>query len=80
LKGRKYKTNAKIIAIKEGQQLEITDSSGNHLADKVITTLPPNLLIKSVAFEPNLPEALHLAKKNFMDESIKFAVEYATPF
>jgi hypothetical protein len=40
LKGRKYKTNAKIIAIKEGQQLEITDSSGNHLADKVITTLP----------------------------------------
>jgi monoamine oxidase len=79
------KTNAKIIAIKEvGQQLEITDSSGkSYLADKVITTLPPNLLIKSVAFEPNLPEALvHLAKKThtWMGESIKFAVEYATPF
>lgn len=52
-------------------------------AHKVITTLPPNLLARQITFVPNLPESiLQLAKKThtWMGESIKFAVEYKTPF
>jgi monoamine oxidase len=79
------KTNAQVVSIKElGQQLEIRDFSGKlYLANKVVTTLPPHLLIQTIIFEPNLPESIiQLAKKThtWMGESIKFAVEYATPF
>jgi len=60
------------------------DAAGNsYSADKVISTIPPNLLVNSVVFEPNLPETfLQLAKKThtWMGESIKFSVEYKTPF
>ena len=79
------KTNTKITVIKEeNNHLIVTDSGGkSYSADKVISTIPPNLLVNSVVFEPNLPENFtQLAKKThtWMGESIKFAVEYKTPF
>lgn len=79
------KTQTKITAIKEeSNQLILIDSNGNsYSADKVISTIPPNLLVNSVVFEPNLPSAfIQLAKKThtWMGESIKFSVEYKTPF
>lgn len=79
------KTGTKITLVKEIENyLELTDSNGNeYTAAKVITTLPPNLLVKTIKFEPVLPESLqHLAKKThtWMGESIKFAVEYTRPF
>jgi len=79
------KTNTKITVIKEeNNHLIVTDSDGkSYSADKVISTIPPNLLVNSVVFEPNLPENfIQLAKKThtWMGESIKFAVEYKTPF
>ena len=79
------KTQTKIVAIKEANnQLIVTDSEGNsYSADKVISTIPPNLLVNSIVFEPNLPENfMQLAKKThtWMGESIKFSVEYKTPF
>jgi monoamine oxidase len=79
------KTNTKITVIKEeNTHLIVTDSDGkSYSADKVISTIPPNLLVNSVIFEPNLPENFtQLAKKThtWMGESIKFAVEYKTPF
>jgi monoamine oxidase len=79
------KTNTKITVIKEeNNHLIVTDSDGqSYSADKVISTIPPNLLVNSVVFEPNLPENFtQLAKKThtWMGESIKFAVEYKTPF
>ncbi|MBP2283905.1 monoamine oxidase [Flavobacterium sp. CG_23.5] len=79
------KTQTKVISIKEiGNQLELTDSIGNcFLASKVISTLPPNLLVQTIQFEPNLPESfIQLGKEThtWMGESIKFAVEYANPF
>ncbi|TDE01346.1 flavin monoamine oxidase family protein [Flavobacterium sandaracinum] len=79
------KTSTKITAIKEeNNQLILVDSNGNsYSADKVISTIPPNLLVNSVVFEPNLTENFtQLAKKThtWMGESIKFAVEYKTPF
>lgn len=79
------KTQTKIVAIKEqNNQLLVTDSSGtSYSADKVISTIPPNLLVNTVIFEPKLPDNFtQLAKKThtWMGESIKFAVEYKTPF
>jgi monoamine oxidase len=79
------KTNTKIATIKEiGNLLELTDSNGKvYKSSKVITTLPPHLLIQTITFEPNLPTSIQqLARKThtWMGESIKFAMEYASPF
>lgn len=79
------KTQTKVTVIKEvGNHLEVTTSDGTHyLGDKVISTLPPHLLVQTITFEPNLPDSIQrLAKKThtWMGESIKFAVEYASPF
>ena len=52
-------------------------------ADKVIVTLPPNLLVNSIRFLPVLPSALvSLAEKThtWMGESIKIALRYDRPF
>jgi monoamine oxidase len=58
-----YKT--KVKALKSRQPMEVTILVGNqYLADKVVSTLPPNLLINTVTFEPDLPsEIVQLAKK-----------------
>lgn len=82
---KNIKTQTKIIAIKEVEnRLEVTDSNGiTHTADKVISTIPPHLLVQTIKFEPNLPDSMvQLAKKThtWMGESVKFAVEYASPF
>ena len=79
------KTETKVIAINEvGNQMEVLDQNETvYIADCVITTLPPNLMVNTLSFNPPLPEKLvNLAKKThtWMGESIKFAVEYATPF
>lgn len=79
------KKNSKVIALKSiNNQIEITTEKGEtFLADKVISTLPPHLLVQTIAFEPNLPESLLQLAKNthtWMGESIKFAVEYPTAF
>ncbi|WP_432222459.1 flavin monoamine oxidase family protein [Flavobacterium sp. TMP13] len=78
-------TNSKVTSIKEMDgYLEITTADGiTSKASKVISTLPPHLLVQTIGFEPQLPESIEkLAKKThtWMGESIKFSVEYATPF
>lgn len=82
---QQVKTQTKVKTIKEvNNQLIVIDTDENtYYADKVISTLPPNLLVNSVMFEPNLPENFtQLAKKThtWMGESIKFSMEYKTPF
>jgi monoamine oxidase len=79
------KTQTKVIAVNEvGNQMEVLDLNGTvHVADCIITTLPPNLMVNTIKFSPALPENIvNLAKKThtWMGESIKFAVEYSTPF
>ena len=79
------KTDTKVTTIKEvDNYLEVTDYKGiKYTAEKVISTLPPHLLVQTIKFEPALPESIvQLAKKThtWMGESIKFSVEYATPF
>ncbi|MBW4359130.1 flavin monoamine oxidase family protein [Flavobacterium taihuense] len=79
------KKDSKVIALKlVNNQIEITTEKGEiFIADKVISTLPPHLLVQTITFDPKLPESLlQLAKKThtWMGESIKFAVEYPTAF
>ncbi|MFB0909411.1 MAG: NAD(P)/FAD-dependent oxidoreductase [Flavobacterium sp.] len=79
------KTQTKVTAIKEvDNHLEVTDSNGSlYKATRVISTLPPHLLIQTITFEPHLPDSMQqLARRThtWMGESIKFAVEYASPF
>lgn len=52
-------------------------------AKKVITTIPPNLLINTIKFIPSLPEMIVQLSKTthtWMSESIKFALRYEEPF
>ncbi|PKH66545.1 hypothetical protein CXF59_11430 [Flavobacterium sp. ALD4] len=75
----------KVTAIKEvDNHLEVTDSDGIvYIGATVISTLPPHLLIQTITFEPILPDSIQqLARKThtWMGESIKFAMEYASPF
>lgn len=79
------KTQTKVTAINEvANQMKVLDLNGTeYIADYVITTLPPNLMVNTLSFSPPLPEDIvNLAKKThtWMGESIKFAVEYASPF
>ncbi|MEC5165864.1 monoamine oxidase [Flavobacterium sp. PL11] len=79
------KTATKVIAIEEiDNNVELTDSNGvKYAAEKVISTLPPHLLVQTIGFKPTLPDTMQrLAKRThtWMGESIKFAVEYQRPF
>ncbi|AWG21096.1 hypothetical protein FFWV33_05885 [Flavobacterium faecale] len=78
-------TNTQITLITEkADQLEVTDASGTiYTAATVIMTLAPNLAINTINYQPNLPKPLvelANATHTWMGESIKFSVEYATPF
>lgn len=82
---KQIELNSKIINITEkGDELILLNDQGKlYKAYKVVTTLPPNLLINSIKFVPNfLQEEISIFNKThtWMGESIKFAVEYAQPF
>jgi len=77
--------NTKIERIKEeGDDLIVyTDKNKIFTAKKIISTLPPNLLVKTIQFSPDLPpqmKSLCTKTHTWMSESIKFAVEYKAPF
>ncbi|MGL5111539.1 MAG: flavin monoamine oxidase family protein, partial [Flavobacterium sp.] len=60
-----------------------THDQKEYLSDFVISTLPPNLLINSIIFEPVLEkELVATAKKThtWMGESIKFGLAFNAPF
>jgi len=76
--------NAKITKI-SSQENELVASTDRHKirAKYVISTLPPNLLLNSVSFQPQLPENLIAIGKEthtWMGESIKIALSYDQPF
>lgn len=77
--------NQKIVKIQiNSQRICLITSKGlKYISDYVVTTLPPNLLVNSIDFEPQLPTIVQeIAKKThtWMGESIKFGLEYYTPF
>ncbi len=74
----------KVVSIRstsDGIQVETTD--GRYHATKVISTLPPHLLVNRITFEPVLPQTLiDTANQThtWMDDAIKVAITFATPF
>ena len=69
----------------EEKSNEVVVSTQNHCfkANKVISTLPPNLLLTTITCTPNLPaEVINIGKQThtWMGESIKIALTYDTPF
>ncbi|CAM1340718.1 flavin monoamine oxidase family protein [Tenacibaculum amylolyticum] len=76
--------NEKVSAITLNSEIiDVTTNKSSYETDYVIATVPPQLLINSINFSPNLPEQLmNVAKKThtWMNDSIKFAVAYKTPF
>ncbi len=76
--------NSAVTHIKATEEtIEVTTKDQTYTASKVISTLPPNLLISTIAFSPALPNPLNtIAQKThtWMGESIKFGVSYPTPF
>lgn len=85
LKKESIQLSTKVTGIIESKdKLEINCiNTKKYAADIVISTIPPNLLINSVNFSPEQPEDLKIICKKthtWMGESIKFAVEYGSPF
>ncbi len=77
--------NTKVESIKEkNNSIEIQCSDKSiFLSDFVISTIPPNLLVNTVSFSPELPkELVDISKKThtWMGESIKYGVAYESPF
>ena len=78
--------NAPIKEIRrlESGQMEVSTRDGRlYRARTVVTTVPPNLLARTVQFRPPLPEpVLATAKEThtWMGDAVKGAVTYATPF
>ena len=63
--------------------IEVTSNGKVFKSSRVVTTVPPQLLAKSVKFSPPLPQDVMNVLKNthtWMGDSIKGAVTYKTPF
>ena len=76
--------NQKVIKIHENKKSinVITEESEFH-SDYVITTIPPQLLVNSIEFNPKLDKNLFQIATNthtWMENSIKFAVTFKTAF
>lgn len=76
--------NQQVTSIHKNEDSLAVKSSTEHFrADVVISTLPPKLLVDSIAFEPTLPDSLvNTAEEThtWMAESIKFALTFEDPF
>ena len=67
----------------ENSKFKLTTSTKQFESDIVISTLPPNLLSKSISILPALPkelDSLLKATHTWMGESIKVALTYKDPF
>lgn len=68
---------------KTAQEIVVKTQNKIFTTRYVISTLPPNLAVSSIQFQPNLPTDLtQLARQThtWMGESIKVALTYKTPF
>lgn len=79
------KIQTKVVSIEEhNEELHVFDNNGGcYVCKKVITTMPPNLLINNIDFQPGFSNnEINIFKNThtWMGESIKFAVEYKRAF
>lgn len=67
----------------QNDAIKILTDSYSYSADKVVLALPPQLVVKSIRFEPGLPkELLEVAESThtWMEDSIKVALTYRDAF
>ena len=86
----KAKISAEIILdtrieklVDEGESISAFADGTKITAKKVISTIPPNLFVNRIRFEPQLPSELTTLSKNthtWMGESIKIALRFDKPF
>lgn len=70
-----------VVVTEEG--VDVNTSKGTFAAGRVVSTLPPHLLLTKVAFSPALPQelqALSASTHTWMGESIKVGLRYRKPF
>lgn len=76
--------DTKVLHIEDKEtHLVVTTENKEFIASKVIFTLPPNLLVNTIQFSPELPDELvSISKKThtWMGESIKFGISYDRAF
>lgn len=63
--------------------LEVQTQKNSYLAQKVISTIPPNLFIHQIECDPVLPSSftdVATSTHTWMDDSIKVALSYSDPF
>lgn len=63
--------------------MEVISNKETYRAGKVVSTLPPNLLINAIKFDPGLPDELKSVASTthtWMGDSIKVALSYSKPF
>ncbi|WP_025667369.1 flavin monoamine oxidase family protein [Aquimarina megaterium] len=64
-------------------RFEINTTNLNYHAHKLVSTLPPKLLVNTIQFNPSLPKNLIKIANNthtWMGDSIKFGIAYKRPF
>ncbi len=64
-------------------QIKLTTSKSTYIADLVISTIPPRLLVNNMEFTPSLPASLvDIAKEThtWMADSMKIGLSYSKPF
>lgn len=70
--------------IDKGNHVVLIDSLENsYEAESVVSSIPPQILIENIVFEPSLPlQVTNIMSKvqTWMSGSLKFAVEYGEPF
>jgi monoamine oxidase len=74
----------KVIKIDDTKtSLKVITETSEFIADLVISTIPPQLLVNLIHFSPELDSNLKQIANNthtWMKDSIKFAIVYKTPF
>lgn len=76
--------NQKVIKVEStSSSIKVNTQNKTFAADVVISTIPPQLLVNSIAFSPKLDSDLMQIANNthtWMKGSIKFAIVYKKPF
>jgi len=76
--------NQSVTSIEELEtSLKVNTEDQTFYASKVISTLPPNLLVSTIDFNPKLPKEITQVAQDthtWMGESIKVTFTYAEPF
>ncbi len=80
----RIRLNEKVKSISlQGDTLSLITDKSTYQASKIVSTLPPQLLIGTIEFHPQLPnELISVAEKThtWMSQSIKIALSFKSPF